>query len=143
MLGRVTERRVGGEGATEMTLWTARRIETTSPDRAVIASSDGRFILETTYHSWRNSFAFELYGHDGSIHCYGLRKWGGSELIVRKRVFPSGRPEETRQTDAGPDVTWGRELAHFERLCAAGAADLSTDWWIARTLRRVEQQVSC
>ena len=40
--------------------------------------------------------AFELYGETGSIHCFGLRKWGGSELTIRKRVFPSGRPEWRR-----------------------------------------------
>jgi len=125
-----------------MKLWAAQRIETHSPDRAVIASADGRFVLETTYHSWRNSFAYELFGHDGSIHCFGLRKWGGSELIVRKRIFPSGRPEETRQTDEGPDITWAQELAHFERLCDAGATDLSTDWWIAQTLRRAEAELA-
>ena len=124
-----------------MTLWTAQHIEANSPDRAIIASVDGRFVLETMYHAWRNSFAYELFGHDGSIHCFGLRKWGGSELIVRKRVFPSGRPEETRQTDEGPDVTWEREVEHFERLCAAGATDLTNDWWIAQTLNRVEQQL--
>jgi predicted dehydrogenase len=131
-----------GLGAADMVLWAAQRIEANSPDRAVIASTDGRFVLETTYHSWRNSFAFELFGHDGSLHCFGLRKWGGSELIVRKRVFPSGRPAETRQTDEGPDVTWEREMAHFERLCAAGTTDLTNDWWIARTLLAVERQLA-
>jgi len=124
---------------TEMRVVSALSVETVAPDRAVIASADGRFMLETTYHSWRNSFAFDLYGEKGSIHCLGLRKWGGSELIVRKRVFPSGRPEETRWTDEGVDLTWELEVAHFERLCAAGATrtvtDLATDWWIARTLR--------
>jgi predicted dehydrogenase len=141
MVGR---KGVGGWGPVslpEMTLWTAQRVEANSPDRAVIASVDGRFVLETMYHSWRNSFAFELYGHDGSIHCFGLRKWGGSELIVRTRVFPSGRPDETRQTDEGPDVTWEREIAHFERLCAAGTTDLATDWWIGQTLLRVGRQL--
>jgi scyllo-inositol 2-dehydrogenase (NADP+) len=129
----------GGRGI-EMHLVSALSVETVAPDRAIISSADGRFILEMTYHSWRNNFAFELYGEQGSIHCLGLRKWGGSELIVRKRVFPSGRPEETRQTDEGPDVTWELEVEQFERLCAAGGAstDLSTDWWIARTLRSLE-----
>jgi len=131
-----------GARGTSMTLWTAQRVEANSPDRAVIASTDGRFVLETMYHSWRNSFAYELFGHDGSIHCFGLRKWGGSELIVRKRVLPSGRPEETRQTDEGPDVTWEREVEHFERLCAAGTTDVTNDWWIAQTLNRVEQQLT-
>jgi hypothetical protein len=124
-----------------MCLIAVQSIETKAPDRAVIASADGRFVLEVTYHSWRNSFAFELYGSKGSIHCLGLRKWGGSELLVRKRVFPSGRPHETRLTDEGPDVTWEREIAHFEQRCAAGQTDLSTDWWIARTLRELEGQL--
>ncbi|MCC7367554.1 MAG: Gfo/Idh/MocA family oxidoreductase [Chloroflexi bacterium] len=130
----------GGEGGLGMQLVSALSIETVAPDRAIIMSSDGRFVLEMMYHSWRNNFAFELYGHDGSIHCLGLRKWGGSELIVRKRVFPSGRPEETRQTDQGVDVTWELEVEYFERLCAAGGAttDLATDWWIAKTLRSLE-----
>ncbi|MGE3271645.1 MAG: Gfo/Idh/MocA family protein, partial [Chloroflexota bacterium] len=131
----------GGTG-TEMRLVSALSVETVAPDRAVIASADGRFMMEMMYHSWRNSFAFELFGHDGSIHCLGLRKWGGSELIVRKRVFPSGRPEETRWTDEGVDVTWELEVEHFERLCAQAAAgpvtNLATDWWIAQTLRSLE-----
>jgi scyllo-inositol 2-dehydrogenase (NADP+) len=132
----------GGQGVGDtMHLVAARSIETKAPDRAVIVSADGRFVLEVMYHSWRNSFAFELYGSKGSIHCFGLRKWGGSELLVRKRVFPSGHPHETRLTDEGPDVTWEREIAHFEQRCAAGQTDLSTDWWIARTLRELEGQL--
>ena len=123
-----------------MHLIAAHAIETKAPDRALLASADGRFVLEVMYHSWRNSFAFELYGEQGSIHCFGLRKWGGSELVVRKRVFPSGRPEETRETDEGPDLTWEQEVEHFERRCAAGLSDLTTDWWIARTLRSLEAQ---
>ncbi len=60
----------------------------------------------------------------------------GGELTVRTRVFPSGRPTETRWTDEGPDVTWEREVEQFERLCAAPAplTDLRTDWWIARAM---------
>jgi len=132
---------VGGRGYLEMRLGAAQSIESKAPDRALIVSADGKFTLEVMYHSWRNSFAFELYGEKGSIHCLGLRKWGGSELIVRKRVLPSGRPEERRQTDEGPDVTWEREVEHFERLCQAGTTDLSTDWWIARTLRGLEAEL--
>ena len=109
----------------EMRLVAAQSIETKAPDRALIVSADGRFTLEVMYHAWRNSFAFELYGEKGSIHCFGLRKWGGSELIVRTRVFPSGRPEETRQTDEGPDVTWEREVEQFERLLRGRARQTS------------------
>src|SRR5215212_784091 len=115
----------------EMMLTGFQAIETKAPDHAVLSSADGRFTLEMMYHAWRNSFAFEVYGSEGSIHCFGLRKWGGSKLIVRRRVFPSGRPAETIRTDDGPDVTWERELEHFERLCAAGTTDLATDWWIS------------
>jgi scyllo-inositol 2-dehydrogenase (NADP+) len=131
----------GQEVGDTMLLIAAQSIETAAPDHAIMTSADGRFTLEVTYHSWRNSFAFELYGSEGSIHCYGLRKWGGSELLVRKRVFPSGRPHETRLTDEGPDITWEREIAHFEQRCAAGQTDLSTDRWIARTLRGLEGQL--
>jgi predicted dehydrogenase len=126
-----------GLGNTEMVLTAAHAIETKAPDHAVITSADGRFSLQVMYHSWRNSFAFELYGSKGSIHCFGLRKWGGSELIVRERVLPSGRPHETIQTDEGPDVTWEREVEHFERLCETGTTDLATDWWVSATQLRM------
>jgi scyllo-inositol 2-dehydrogenase (NADP+) len=131
-----------GRGGGAMRLVAAQAIESKAPDHAVMVSDDGRFTVEVMYHAWRNSFAFELYGEKGSIHGFGLRKWGGSELIVRTRVLPSGRPHETRATDDGPDLTWESELSHFERLCVAGGAtDLSTDWWIARTLRQLEEQL--
>jgi predicted dehydrogenase len=119
-----------------MLLTAFQSIETQAPDRALMTSADGRFTLEVMYHAWRNSFAFDLYGSKGSIHCHGLRKWGGSELTVRTRVLPSGRPQETIQTDEGPDLTWERELEHFERLCAAGTTSLATDWWISSVLAR-------
>jgi scyllo-inositol 2-dehydrogenase (NADP+) len=115
----------------------AQAIETRAPDRAAMMTADGRFTFDVMYHSWRNSFAFELYGHNGSIHCLGLRKWGGSELTVRTRVFPSGRPTETRWADEGPDLTWDAEVAHFERLCAAPSTDLRTDWWIAQSMHEL------
>jgi scyllo-inositol 2-dehydrogenase (NADP+) len=123
--------------APDVRLVAAQAVETQAPDRAVITTADGRFTLEVMYHAWRNSFAFELYGHNGSLHCHGLRKWGGSELTVRARVFPSGKPTETHWTDEGPDVTWEREVEHFERLCAPhisapGGSDRRTDWWIAQ-----------
>jgi scyllo-inositol 2-dehydrogenase (NADP+) len=110
-----------------------------SPDRALLISGDGRVTYEMTYHAWRNTFAMELYGSKGSIHLFGLRKWGGSELIVRERVLPSGMPRETRETDQGEDVTWALEMDHFERLCASGQTDWLADWWIAETVRRVEK----
>ena len=113
-----------------------------SPDRALLVSRDGRLSFEMMYHSWRNSFALELYGSKGSIHCFGLRKWGGSELVVRERVLPSGRPHETRETDQGEDVTWALEIEHFERLCAEGRTDLTNDWQIARILNELEASLS-
>ena len=124
----------GGVRADALRLVAAQAIETRAPDRAVMMTADGRFTFEVMYHAWRNSFAFELYGHDGSMHCLGLRKWGGSELTLRTRVFPSGRPTETCWTDEGPDLTWDAEVAHFEQLCAAPATDLRTDWWIAQAM---------
>ena len=128
-----------GAGGIDVAPVALQREETeASPDRALLVSRDGRVSFEMTYHSWRNSFAMELYGSKGSIHCFGLRKWGGSELIVRERVFPSGRPHETRETDQGEDVTWALELEHFERRSAEGRTDLANDWWIARTLNALE-----
>ncbi len=109
--------------------------EAAAPDHALMLSADGRLSLEMTYLSWKNTFAIDLYGEHGSLHLNGLCKWGPSELIERQRVRPSGVPHEQRQTVEGPDVTWQREIDHFERLVSEGASSADNDRWISQVLR--------
>jgi len=126
-----------GEEAS-FTAWSLERHEATGGfDHCVLASADHRLVLEMSFLSWKNSFGIELVGSRGSLHLCGLPKWGTSELVVHHRVFPSGVPRETRQTVSGPDVTWERDLEHFETLPGAGRTSLDNDWWISRTVREI------
>jgi predicted dehydrogenase len=117
--------------------WTIDRHETAGVDHAILASVDRQLMLEVSYLSWKNSFAIELYGDRGSVHLHGLRKWGLSELIVRQRVLPSGAPIERRETSEGEDVTWARDVEHFEGEVAAGRTSVENDWWISRVMGQV------
>jgi predicted dehydrogenase len=119
--------------------WSLESHEAQTYDHAVFASSDGTIVLEVSYLSWKNGFGIDLYGSQGSIHMTGLQKWGDSKLFVRRRVLPSGVPHETCEcVPAGQDVTWERDIEHFERLVASNApTSLENDWWISNTLRKV------
>lgn len=121
--------------------WARERHEARAYDHAVAASTDGRWALEMSYLSWKNTFTIDLFGRLGSLHLHGLPKWGPSELVLRRRVFPSGVPQESRQTAAGPDLTWQRDLEHFESLAGRGAApgatSMENDWWISQCLRNL------
>ena len=54
--------------------------------------------LEATLCMWKNSFQCDLIGSKGSIHLNSLTKWSKSDLIIRKRMFPSGYPKEKKIT---------------------------------------------
>ena len=54
--------------------------------------------LEMTLCMWRNHFTCDVLAENGSAHIESLCKWGPSTFIKRKRVFPSGRPDEERMT---------------------------------------------
>jgi predicted dehydrogenase len=126
-----------GRPGTEFRPWTAQRHECAAIDQAILGSADGALTIEVSYLSWKNSFAIDLFGERGSMHLAGLRKWGVSELVMRERVLPSGVPRETRELSCGPDVTWQRELDHFEALSTSGATSVENDWWISQTINRV------
>jgi predicted dehydrogenase len=122
--------------------WTLRRHEAESFDHAVLASDDGRFVLEASFLSWRNTFACDVIGERGSLHLHGLLKWGGSELVVRERLLPSGVPREHRETSAGPDHSWAADLVHFERRCQAGETSVENDRWISQVIRSIAAQTT-
>jgi scyllo-inositol 2-dehydrogenase (NADP+) len=118
--------------------WSLQRNELATFDHAVLGSEDGRVVLEASYLCWKNTFTIDLFGECGSMHLNGLAKWGPSELIVRKRVFPSGVPHETvERVPGGIDPTWESDLAHFETLCEAGRTSAENDAWISSVLQAV------
>lgn len=121
----------GGRGFEAVTV---NRHEASVFDQAILRSMDGRVVLEASFVSWRNTFTVELWGRHGSLHLQGLRKWGGAELIERRRVYPSGVPTEASWADAGPDDSWLTDLAHFEQRATRGQSSLESDRWITDTL---------
>lgn len=113
-------------------LWSAQRFENRTVDHVLFGVSGGRpaLALEGTLVSWRNTFTLDVFGQQGSLHVHGLCKWGPSRFILRRRVRPSGRPEEELCTEERPDPTWALEYEHFKALCAQGGTNLAHDVWI-------------
>ena len=119
-------------------LWSADRFENRAPDH-VLFGYRGKLVLEmeATLLSWRNTFGLDLFGELGSAHINCLCKWGPSVLTVRKRVLPSGRPEETVEVLEQPDPTWQLEYDRFLELCRTAQTNLENDIWISEKIREV------
>ncbi len=93
--------------------------------------------MEATFLSWRNTFRLDIYGELGSAHIDCLCKWGPSTLITRKRIFPSGRPEEKVETLELADPTWKIEYEFFTQLCHEERSNLENDLWISEKIRQL------
>lgn len=116
-------------------VWRADRFENRSYDRFSFGF-DGPMAVdcEMSMLSWRNTFFADIYAEKGSAHISSLCKWGPSTLTLRKRVLPSGRPDEEATTLVCADPTWAAEYRHFQRLCQApvenSTGNLQNDIWI-------------
>ncbi len=71
--------------------------------------------FEMSYCIWKNSFFLDLIGKNGSIHMKCLCKWGPSELIIRKRIKPSGIPKSKNFKIKLKDPTWEEEYLYFKK----------------------------
>ena len=91
-------------------------------------------VIECSFLAWKNRWHIEVTGDRGAVEMDGLTKWGGSELIVRRRKLPSGVPDETREVIPGPDQTWAGDILHFEELVAARKTSRDNDLWLSRTI---------
>ena len=125
----------------ELEAWSLEKHESKSLDHCLLATADHRFVIEASYLSWKNHFAIEIYGEEGSMHLRGLCKWGASEIIVHERVRPSGVPRVRRQSHSGQDVTWQRDLTYFEQAAAAGEISLKNDWWISTVMHKMATSI--
>jgi predicted dehydrogenase len=118
--------------------WRSDRFENRAYDRFLFGFQGALPIdCEMTMLSWRNTFHADVYGELGSAHIYCLCKWGPSTLTVRKRVFPSGRPDEEATTLVCADPTWAVEYEYFKALCKAPSTNLQNDVWIQLRLREL------
>ena len=123
--------------------WSLSKFENPSFDHALFGSPGQPLVeLEATLLSWKNNFQLDVLGELGSAHVSGLCKWGPSTFTVRKRVFPSGVPEEQVQTIECPDPTWELEYEHFKELCSKGATNLENDRWINSALIEIDRSAT-
>jgi scyllo-inositol 2-dehydrogenase (NADP+) len=119
-------------------LWSADRFENKAPDHVLFGYRGNPVLeMEATLLSWRNTFHLDLFGELGSAHVDCLCKWGPSTLTVRKRVLPSGRPEESVEVIQQPDPTWQLEYDHFLALCGTAGTNLENDVWIHEKIREL------
>ena len=97
--------------------------------------------FEMTLLSWRNTFRADVVGEKGSAHIECLCKWGPSIFTLRRRVLPSGRPDEESHTLVCADPTWQREYEHFKTLCSQPQTNIDTDIWINSVLHDLAVKV--
>lgn len=115
--------------------WSFNRFENLAFDHVLFGFTGTPTVeLEATLLSWRNTFSVDVFGELGSAHIRGLCKWGPSTLTVRRRVFPSGRPEQDAETLERPDPTWAAEYRYFKELCRTGGGNIENDLWINTVL---------
>jgi scyllo-inositol 2-dehydrogenase (NADP+) len=120
-------------------VWRDCRFENLSPDlfHFGFRGSQPELDFEVTLLSWRNTFRCDVYAEKGSAHIDCLCKWGPSTFTLRKRVLPSGRPEEESETLKCADPTWKAEYDHFLGLCREPATNIDNDIWINGVLNAV------
>ncbi len=115
----------------------SRKVESNILDHWVFATKDKKILFETSSVTWKNVFSLDIYGEAGSVHLSGLRKWGGSQLIIRKRVLPSGIPKEKTYSDSGPDLTWKKDLANYKKYLKNKSNTLKHDLEISNALNSI------
>lgn len=123
-----------GRFGTDFVVWERRGHELKGVDHCILATADRQIVIECSFLSWKNRWTIEVVGEKGSLHMEGLTKWGPSELVIRRRRFPSGVPEESRSVVEMLDPTWAGDTAHFEEMVRAGQTSCENDWWLSRTI---------
>jgi predicted dehydrogenase len=118
----------------EFQIWDRRGYEVKGIDHCLLATVDRSIVIECSFLSWRNRWRLEVTGERGALEMDGLTKWGESRLVLLRRQFPSGPPEESCEIAHGPDPTWAADLAHFEEAATSGVTSCDNDLWISRTI---------
>ena len=117
--------------------WSANLFESESLDHVRFGTAGKPSLeLEVTSLSWRNTFTVDVLCERGSVHINGLCKWGPSTFTVRRRVYPSGVPEESG------DATFEIEYEHFREMCRVGGTNTENDFWINSVLNQVAVAIS-
>lgn len=122
-----------------------QKLESRCFDHCIFSTGDNKIYLKCSWTMWKNTFNIDVFGSRGSIHMNGLCKWGPTELITRRRVLPSGVPEEIWQTTSEPDRLWECDLDEFERRVRDRQSSYANDVRISHIVRRLagEWEGSC
>ncbi len=126
-----------GVSSDDFSVVSSRCFENKAPDHVVCKSytSEPQIEMEMSLLAWKNHFSCDLWAEKGSVHISSLCKWGPSTFTQRRRVLPSGKPDEESITLVQGDPTWQLEYEHFKSLCQNNIeTDLSKDIWLNRTL---------
>ena len=84
---------------------------------------------------WKNHFTCDILAEKGSAHINSLCKWGPATFIYRKRILPSGKPEEKKKILIKSDPTWVDELIHYKNLIQKKKlTNFSNDIWIQKQI---------
>ncbi|OUX36476.1 MAG: hypothetical protein CBE33_05650 [Candidatus Pelagibacter sp. TMED273] len=83
--------------------------------------------LTTSLIDWKNNFEINIIGNKGSLHVKNLCKWDDSYLIYRKRILPSGKPNEKVFIEKMGDPTWKLEHNYFFRKLKKRRTNLNND----------------
>ena len=121
-----------GRPSVQAEVWRSNRFENRTSDffHFGFRGNSPELEFEITLLSWRNTFRCDVFGENRSAHIDCLCKWGPSTFTLRKRVLPSGRPDEETETLTCPDPTWKAEYDHFLGLCQAPSTNIDNDIWI-------------
>jgi scyllo-inositol 2-dehydrogenase (NADP+) len=115
--------------------WSLNCLENKAFDQVLFGTNATPVLeFEATLLSWLNSFSIDIWGEKGSAHIDGLCKWGPSTYSVRRRVLPSGKPDEEKIIIDHADPTWVSEFEYFSELCRNTVTDSGNDIWINDTL---------
>lgn len=128
----------------EFQLIASHNHENKTPDHVIISSEKNypRIELEMTLCMWKNYFSCDLLAEKGSVHIESLCKWGPSKISFRKRVYPSGKPEEDCKILIQDDPTWSAEYEFFKNLILKKEkTNLENDIWINDVLQGLEENV--
>tara|TARA_B100002019_G_scaffold292852_2_gene317432 strand:- start:401 stop:1312 length:912 start_codon:yes stop_codon:yes gene_type:complete len=101
-------------------------------------NTDIKINCEVNLLTWKNNCKFEIVGKNGSLTINSLQKWGGSDLILQKRIFPSGKPIEKKIKFMGKDPTWELEGRYFlDLIKQKKIGNLQTEIKIIKNLKNI------
>ena len=130
-----------GEGKVKIQYQKMIKFENKAPDHALIFLNYGNINLELEISlcMWKNSFALDLIGSNGSCHINSLCKWSESSLTFYKRVKPSGIPKEKVIKYPKGDVTWKAEKIFFENQIKKNTkTNLKNDFLINQFFQKIK-----